>query len=64
MTGLGRGNAAAYAPPTHDRLAGRKPALQDLVPADQAAAFLGQIPVHAADEIALELVFAVELFSL
>src|SRR5207253_4331338 len=60
MAGLRRGDPAFLAAPAHHRGAGREPALEDLVPADQPPPALAEPVVEMADEPALQLILVRE----
>ena len=54
VAGLGRGDGAVDAAPRHDGRVGRNAALEDFIPADDAAAFRLDELGHALDEVALQ----------
>jgi len=64
VPGLGGGDAALCAPPGHDRRLGGEAALEDLVPAEEAAPLGDEDLFDAPHEIALELVLVLETLGL
>ena len=56
VSGPGRGDPALGAAPRHDRGAGREPALENLVPAQQAAALGGEERPDAVHQVALQFI--------